>query len=102
GEADWRGGPTRGAGLGGKVMASTAGKVSGCGVGLRWKIFAKPPSPLRGYSFTSFSTTSSGAAVLLASPLALARAVRSAGELSSTRLQGRRAPSPIGRVVTPS
>src|SRR5262249_54299851 len=85
-----------------KLMPSTARKVSGCGAGLRWKILAKPPSPLRGYSLTSFSTTSSGAVVLLASPLALARAVRSAGKLSSTLLQRRCAPSPIGRAVTPS
>jgi hypothetical protein len=32
-----------------KLMPSTARKVSGSGAGLRRKIFAKPPSPLRGY-----------------------------------------------------
>jgi len=45
-----------------KLMPSTARNVSGSGAGRRAKIFPKgPPSRLRGYSLTSFSTMSSGA-----------------------------------------
>ena len=45
-----------------KLMPSTARNVSGSGAGRRVKIFpTAPPSRLRGYSLTSFSTTSSGA-----------------------------------------
>src|ERR1700716_1614685 len=48
-----------------KLMPSTARNTSGSGAGLRWKMFLKlPVMPLRAYSLTSFSTTSSGAAAL--------------------------------------
>ncbi len=43
-----------------KLMPSTALNISGSGAGLRLNILTKPVAPLRGYSLTSFSTTSSG------------------------------------------
>ena len=50
-----------------KLMPSTARNISGSGAGpRRSSLLITPPTPsrpLRGYSFTSFSTTSSGFAV---------------------------------------